>query len=65
VLSRTGYSLLSIIPVLGVGATVCVHDGWYAIIENADNLSVVAGATQAALILLRSKARRRRLLKAV
>ena len=58
--SRIGYTLLSVIPVLGVGAAVWLHDGWFAVIENADNLSVVAAAVQGALIMLSRGAQRRR-----
>lgn len=60
VLSRTGTVVLSVIPVLGVGVTVWLHSGWFAVIENADNLSVVAIAVQGGLLMLRRWARRRR-----
>ena len=59
-LSRVGYLLLSALPVLGIGATVWAEAGWFDIITNLDNFSVVAAATQAVLIPLRRDARRRR-----
>ena len=64
-LSRIGYVLLSVVPVLVVGVIVWLHDGWFAVIENADNLSVVAAAVQGALFLLRRGAQRRRLARPV
>ena len=59
-LSRIGYILLSVVPVLVVGGIVWLHEEWFAVIENADNLGVIAAAIQAAVIMLRRDARRRR-----
>jgi hypothetical protein len=60
VLSRLGHAVVSTLPVLGVGATVWLYEGWFAVIENLDNVAVVAAAVQAALIAVRRGARRRR-----
>jgi hypothetical protein len=56
VLSRIGYVLLSVVPVIIVGGVVWRHDGWFAIIENADNLAAVAALVQWVLFTLRRHA---------